>query len=101
MQIIPRKECKGFYFPERDGITQGLLGNWATCRLKALWFLKGWSQKRPSYPLTFGSVIHGVLELVYEDIRLRKMKALPSHNQTMKYISRIEKIWHKTFDCNA
>lgn len=93
--MTPKEQVKGFYNIERDGITQGLLANWMACRLKALWFLKGWVLTNPSFPLTHGSITHGILEKVYEDIRLRKIKEHPDKRQTLVYISQIEKQWHK------
>lgn len=91
----PQDVVKGFYDIKRDGITQGLLENWMSCRAKALWFLKGFVLKNPSFPLTHGSITHGVLELAYEDVRLGKLKTFPSKQQSMVYIKRIEKEWHK------
>lgn len=93
--FTPKEQVRGFYDIERDGITQGLLANWMSCRAKALWFLKGWVVKSPSFPLTHGSITHGILEHVYEDIRLGKLKSMPSHKETLGYISRIEKQWRK------
>lgn len=90
----PQMIVKGFYDIEKHGVTQGLLENWMSCRAKALWFLKGWVVKSPSYPLTHGSITHAVLELAYEDVRLGKLKTWPSKDQTMGYIKKIEKIWH-------
>lgn len=87
-QIIGKK-----YNIEKDGITQGLLANWMDCRVKALYFLQGWSPKSPNMALTYGSVVHEVIGNVYEDIMNKKLKDMPSKQQTMKYISRVEKLW--------
>lgn len=93
--LTPKEQVKGFYDIERDGITQGLLANWMSCRFKALWFLKGWVLKNPSFPLTHGSITHGILELAYEDIRLKRLRVHPDRKQTLGYIQKIERQWHK------
>lgn len=89
----PRQQIQNFYKPERDGITQSLLAKFLTCRQAALWYLKGYNLKSPSMSLTYGTIIHAVLERVYEQIRLGKLKALPSRKLTLKYIQKIEKEW--------
>lgn len=54
------------YTIERDGVTQGMLADFSTCRQKALFRLNGWSDTRPnSDALYFGSLCHEVLERFY------------------------------------
>lgn len=89
----PKQIAGKFYNIERDGITQSLLSIFMSCRRAALWYLQGWVLKSPSFPLTFGSITHGILERVYTDIRLGKLRSSPSREQTLKYIDRVEKIW--------
>jgi hypothetical protein len=73
-----------FYTLERDGLTQGLLTMFQECRQKAKWFLEGWSPKESSFPLTFGTVGHAVLEQAYT-------KKFPS--SVTSITAKIERIW--------
>lgn len=86
---------ENFYSIERDGITQGALASFLTCRFKARNYLMGWSPTGSSMSMTYGNVVHAVLEYAYEDVRLKKIKTLPSKQQTCRYIDRVEKEWHR------
>jgi hypothetical protein len=87
--------AKTWYNIQTDGITQGLLNNFRTCRESTLLFLSGWSQKGSSMALTFGNIVHAVLELIYGDIQKGKLKSLPALKQVHGYILTVEKIWEK------
>lgn len=97
--VVPARELPlagtKFYDIERDGITQGLLYKWLECRQEARWFLKGWSGKKIGMGMTYGNVIHGVLELVYLDVQMRRLTAIPDKGRIRRYIQVIEKQWHK------
>ena len=81
---------KNFYDYQRDGITQGLLGSWMACRKKAQLWSEGWQLPKDSGALTFGTIVHRVLELVYSDIQKRKLKVLPSVALIRSVIKRVE-----------
>lgn len=84
-----------FYDYVRDGVTQGLLSSFMTCRMKAKWFLDGWSSPKVSGALTYGTIIHGVLEQVYDLIRLKKLKELPDLKLIKKLVKDVELQWKK------
>lgn len=85
---------KPFYSIENDGITQGLLYTWMECRQKARWHLLGWSAKGTSMALTYGTVVHAILENIYGDVQ-RGMNGLPNSIGIQKYSAKIEKQWRK------
>ena len=83
-----------FYNIEKDGITQGLLSTWRNCRQLAWIYLQGYSQKSGSLALTFGTIVHAILERVYGDLQKGK-KSLPSRPELLAYIKLVEKDWEK------
>ena len=83
------------YDPERDGITVALLSRFRDCRESAELYAQGWAQRGTSLAMTYGSISHGVLELVYRDIQLKKLRKLPSLQETKKYIRKVEVLWEK------
>lgn len=84
------KSKRRFYWPERDGVTQGALTNWLRCRQMSLWSLvEGWSIQVPSMALTYGSLSHNVLEGCYSDIRAGRDFDIQRH------IAKAEKAWRK------
>jgi len=59
------------YNAEQDGVTQGLLACWMTCRQKARYVCEHWSRKRSALDnTTFGSLTHEALSRMYrvEDV---------------------------------
>lgn len=80
-----------------DGVTQGSLSLFMQCREKANLFHQGYQSKSTSLGLTYGTIGHGVLERVYEDLRLGKLKSPPSKEQIKKYLFVIEQIWRKEY----
>ena len=85
-----------FYDYKKDGITQGLFLTWMNCRQKARWFLDGWSSKYGNKEaLTYGTIIHGILESVYDQIRLNKIKDIPSAQDIKNLTKIVEKKWLK------
>lgn len=51
---------------DKDGITQGLAADFATCRQRFLFRINGWrSDEEESEPLFFGSLCHEILEKFY------------------------------------
>lgn len=86
---------KPFYNIEEHGITQGLLYSWLSCRQKARWSLLGYSPKGGSLSLTYGSIIHLVLEKIYTDIQKKKITSIPEIKYVHKQIQLIENDWIK------
>jgi PD-(D/E)XK nuclease superfamily len=86
---------KEFYLPERDGVTQSLLKTFISCRKMAELSLNGWTTNRQSYALTYGTIIHAVLEIVYDGIRQKKIMAIPSEKSIQKITSGVELQWRK------
>lgn len=83
------------YNYEKDGITQGALAMFQTCREKTRLFYEGWTPKRESPALVYGSIVHGVLELVYDDVRKKKLTKIPSSRKIGKYVDKVGDIWTK------
>lgn len=85
---------KSFYNIEQDGITQGLLYKWLECRQMANWYLQGYSAKGSSMALTYGTIVHAILENIYKDVQ-SGMKGLPNSMGIQKYSNAIEKQWRR------
>lgn len=88
--------AKPFYDYRKDGITQGLLIKFMTCRKETKLFLEGWSPRSTRIPpaLMYGTIIHGVLENVYNDIRTKRQRLLPTDNHIARYVrSQRELYW--------
>lgn len=94
-KFVQSVEKKKFYNYETDGITQGLLGTWMSCRQKSKWFLEGYSAGKISGSLIYGTIIHGVLEIVYDSIMKKKLTSIPDSKQIKTLIKRIEESWLK------
>jgi len=83
------------YDIKTDGCTQGLLAQWLQCRQKARWFMTGYSVTSASMALTYGSIGHAVLELVYKDLHTKVLKESPSEAQVRNYVAKVETEWRK------
>lgn len=95
-KIIPLTEVPTrFYSPERDGVTFSLLTSWKNCRERARLFLNGWTSKKVSLGLVFGSLLHGINQLIYEDVRNGKLKTRPTPDYVRDACRRVEQIWKK------
>jgi hypothetical protein len=64
--LNPKKGPRGG-FSIRDGVTQGLLGDWTTCRKKCLYRLLGWRSPETSAAMDYGSLFHFALNLLYKE----------------------------------
>ena len=84
---------KVFYDPERDGVSQTLLGKWLACRQLARYDLQGWTPKTVSLSLTNGTIGHAILQHVYEGQRKKELGVVPSKEQFTRIIKLVEKIW--------
>lgn len=92
------------YRPERDGVTNGLLGTWLACREKARLFLEGWTPMAHSFAITFGNVFHQMLEWVYDDVRNKKLQAIPGPKYLRRLDARVRDLWldeHPAADAKA
>jgi hypothetical protein len=95
-KIIPMKEVPArFYDPERDGVTFSLLTSWKNCRERSRLFLNGWTSKRNSLGTVFGSLAHGILQRMYEDVRDRQLTELPSEDYIKGTCRKVEGLWKK------
>lgn len=84
-----------FYSPEKHGVTQSLLSSWKACRFKAMYSLNGYSPKKTSMGLTYGTIIHGVVEEIYKMIMEKKLSKKPSKTLIEKLVLRVEKKFKK------
>ena len=83
-----------FYDYRTSGITQGLLAKFMNCREETKLFLQGWSPKgAQSSALTYGTIVHGILEKVYVDIKSRKIKSAPTSVALNNYVQAVKKLW--------
>lgn len=87
---------KKFYDYKKDGITQGLLAKFMNCREECKLFLQGWSPKgAQSGALTYGTLVHGILEKVYIDIQRKKFgKTPPTSVALNRYVQIVKKLWY-------
>lgn len=93
-RISPMKEVPArFYDPERDGVTFSLLNTWKGCRENARLVLNGWTSKRNSLGTVFGSLVHGVNQIVYDDVKSERLTDLPSEKYVTAVCRRVEQIW--------
>lgn len=84
-----------FYSPEKDGVTQSLLSSWRQCRFKAMHSLHGYTSKRTSMALTYGTITHAVLEDVYGLVMDKKLKSSPSSMFLKRIIKKTERRFKK------
>ena len=82
-----------FYSPERDGVSQSLLGKWMACRQIARLDLQGWSSKTTPAAMLQGTIGHAVLQHVYEGQRKKEIGEIPSTEQFSKILKLVEKMW--------
>jgi len=80
-----------FYNLEKDGVTQGCLSTFQACREKARLYLDGWSAKVESSALVYGTIGHAVLEDIYS----QKLGRIPTKQDVIKSVRKIEKVWWK------
>ena len=91
-KIIPLKS-KTLYDPERDGVTQGILSAFKSCRQRARDVLDGWTTRRPSFPLTFGSLTHHVLNQAYDNVLIHQDRSIPKEKQVINWLEDARRIW--------
>lgn len=85
-----------FYNYQRDGVTQGILAKFMNCRQECKLFLQGWSPKNPnSKALTYGTIVHGILERIYDDIRTQRRKTIPNDKDIAKYVQSVSILFRK------
>ena len=59
-----RRKERLYYDPFRDGVTQGILSKWLTCRERAKLWAQGWSSGGSSPAMIWGSVFHEYLHIL-------------------------------------
>lgn len=63
-------------YSPKDGITQSLISNWLSCRMKARLYIDGWRQDSPRRDaLDFGNLFHAKLEHYYSGSKVDTVKA--------------------------
>ncbi len=93
--LTPVKAEERFYDPQRDGVTQGLLSKFLTCREKARLFLKGWTSAYPSFALVYGSVVHAVLQRAYHEHMTKQLRQVPDRAYVRRALDDIWVQWKK------
>lgn len=78
-----------------DGITQSLLQSFQTCRKRTEYYLNGWTPKSMSSSLTYGTIIHGVLELVYSRVQQKQMTKTPTQKRIKFLVAKVKSQWLK------
>lgn len=84
-----------FYSLERDGVTFSLLSTFQECREKTKLSLDGWTSKKSGLALVFGGITHWMLQHIYDDVRIGKLRALPSPKYLGRLSEEVETIWKK------
>jgi len=88
-----------FYQYSRDGITQGLLAKFLSCREETKLFLDAWTPKGIGSPgLLFGNIMHSCLERYYNDIKTRRIKNEPDRAYVCKLVSSVEKLYMRHYN---
>ena len=90
-----RKIEPSFYDPARDGVTQGLLQTFLTCREKTRLFLNGWSGDGESFSLLYGGIAHHILRVAYSQAKEGKLGGPPSTEWMERRMRELEKIWRR------
>lgn len=84
------------YDPFRDGVSFSLLSKWKECREKAKLHLMGITPRYRSSALTFGTVVHEILDMAYSEIQPKqKKRTVPDTQKVKAYTKRLERIWQK------
>jgi len=92
VKVIPLKP-KALYDPERDGVTHSILAIFKRCRQNARDALEGWSTRRPSFHLTFGSLTHYVLNQAYDNVHIHQDRSIPREAQVIRWLEDARRIW--------
>lgn len=82
-----------FYDPERDGVTQGILGAYKRCRELARNILMGWAGKYPAFPLVYGSLAHYTLEQAYRQVLEHGNRRVPGLPEVKEWLNVAKMIW--------
>ncbi len=88
-------ELVKFYDPERDGVSQSLLGMFLECRQKARLNLLGWTPKGTPFAMTNGTIGHACLQYTYEGQRNKKIGKQPTPQQFKLVFKQVEDLWRK------
>lgn len=84
-----------YYDPDREGVTNSLLGKFKSCRERCRLHLQGWTTSRIGLSLIFGTIVHAVLERIYLDIQKGKLTELPSPKYIRTLVLVIERQFRK------
>lgn len=76
MSRAKRKVFKNFYDLEVQGISQSSMRNFMSCRRKWMLSIAGLQRKDTQRNTHFGSIVHEMLDLVYQNIDTLKLKDL-------------------------
>lgn len=83
-----KKKHKYSYDLERDGVTQSMLTAFLSCPSKVrLGVVQGWSSNRPKRALSYGSLMHKVLELEQGVQREQGKTWKPNDGRVQKFIA--------------
>lgn len=93
IQLVPVNVER--YNPEKDGVSFTLLQRFKNCRELARLYLKGWRSKSTSMGQVFGTIVHSLLEHVYQDVRTGKLTTFPSTKYITNHIAKVESEWKK------
>lgn len=91
-KVIPLKSV-ALYDPERDGVSHSLLAKFKSCRQAARDALEGWTTRRPSFHLTFGSLTHYVLNQAYDNVLIHQDRTVPKERQVIRWLEDARRIW--------
>lgn len=83
------------YDPRKHGISYTTIADWMDCRQKGRFWVEGVYPIAPSYPLTFGTVIHECLGSIHQAIAQGRCTKLPGRKRIRRVVAAAEEAWHK------
>jgi len=85
----------GEYDESKTGVSFTMLKRWMRCREEARLSLMGWQPTRTSEALTFGSIVHSILEEAHRARSEKRLKAIPTKNKIMTWVAIAEAKWRE------
>jgi len=91
-KVLFRGEQPSLWSPYRDGISQSMVAKFLQCREQTrLHFVEGWTSRRESMPIQFGTCVHWVLSEAYG----KKQKTSPSMTWVKKKLVEYTEVWKR------
>ena len=76
--------------PHEHGISVSLMKDWMACRELAMYRVSGLREKTPSFALTYGIIVHDIMQRVHAAIVAKQLKKSPTSQQIKTWIKETE-----------